>query len=140
MKSVLIAVSLALLLSQVSCIYFGISARPFCFELEQEPGKVIKFSYEVTGQTPEEVSVEIIPHDASRRQTLNGASNKAEISGDFETNICFTSTDGKYKSISLDFYTHDKAHLMELAKKSEIYELHTKLIEVGENLKEISKN
>ena len=29
---------------------------------------------------------------------------------------------------------------MELAKKSEIYELHTKLIEVGENLKEISKN
>ena len=29
---------------------------------------------------------------------------------------------------------------MELAKKSEIYELHTKLIEVGENMKEIAKN
>ena len=49
---------------------------------------------------------------------LTGSASKADISGDFETNICFTSTDGKYKSISLDFYTHDKAHLMELAKKS----------------------
>lgn len=40
----------------------------------------------------------------------------------------------------MDFYTHDKAHLLELAKKSEIYELHTKLIDVGEGLKEITKN
>ncbi len=52
------------------------------------------------------------------RQTVSGASGKADIVGDYETNICFTSTDSKYKSISLDFYTHDKAHLMELAKKS----------------------
>ena len=50
------------------------------------------------------------------------------------------STDGNYKSVSIEFYTHDKAHLMELAKKSEIYELHTKLIDVGEGLKEITKN
>jgi hypothetical protein len=42
--------------------------------------------------------------------------------------------------VSVDFYTHDKAHLLELAKKSEIYELHTKLIDVGEGLKEITKN
>jgi hypothetical protein len=40
----------------------------------------------------------------------------------------------------VDFYTHDKAHLLELAKKSEIYELHSKLIDVGEGLKEISQN
>jgi hypothetical protein len=53
---------------------------------------------------------------------------------------CFISADGGYKSVSVDFYTHDKAHLMELAKKSEIYELHTKLIDVGEGLKEITKN
>ncbi len=66
----------------------------------------------MTGQTPEEVQVEIIPNELSKRKTLTGSANKTDITGDLETNICFTSTDGKYKSISLDFYTHDKAHLM----------------------------
>ena len=75
-------------------------------------------------------------------QVLNlmGANNKTEFSGDVSVNVCFVSTDGGYKSVSVDFYTHDKAHLLELAKKSEIYELHTKLIDVGEGLKEITKN
>jgi len=58
-----------------------------------------------------------------------------EQSIDSTLNICFLSTDGAYKSVSVDFYTHDKAHLLELAKKSEVYELHSKLIEVGEIFK-----
>ena len=72
--------------------------------------------------------------------SLSGPSNQTQLSGDSAVNVCFVSTDGNYKSVSIDFYTHDKAHLMELAKKSEIYELHTKLIDVGENLKEITMN
>lgn len=67
--------------------------------------------------------------------SLTGANNKTEQSGDSTLNVCFIATDGGYKSVSVDFYTHDKAHLLELAKKSEIYELHTKLIDVGEGLK-----
>lgn len=54
--------------------------------------------------------------------------------------ICFVATDNSYKSISFDFYTHDTAHLRELAIKSEIYELHSKLIDVGEKVKELNKN
>jgi hypothetical protein len=84
--------------------------------------------------------VSIIPNDQSTTVTLKGVSNKTELSGDQSLNVCFLSTDGGYKSVSVDFYTHDKAHLLELAKKSEIYELHTKLIDVGEGLKEITKN
>jgi hypothetical protein len=66
--------------------------------------------------------------------------NKTTFSLNQTVSICFVSTDGGYKSVSIDYYTHDTAHLMELAKKSEIYELHTKLIQVGEGLKEITKN
>ena len=54
--------------------------------------------------------------------------------------ICLISTDGGYKSVSIDFYNHDVAHLAELASKSDIYELHTKLIDVVEKIKEINKN
>ena len=82
----------------------------------------------------------LISQDQSNSVTLGGASNKTEITGDKSVKVCFLSTDGGYKSVSVDFYTHDKAHLLELAKKSEIYELHTKLIDVGEGLKEITKN
>lgn len=67
--------------------------------------------------------------------SLTGARNKTEQSIDSTLNVCFISTDGGYKSVSVDFYTHDKAHLLELAKKSEIYELHKKVVEIGEGIK-----
>ena len=79
--------------------------------------------------------VSLISHDHTIETELSGVTNKTEMPGDASINVCFISTDGGYKSVSVDFYTHDKAHLLELAKKSEIYELHTKLIDVGEGLK-----
>jgi hypothetical protein len=121
-------------------LYFGITGKPFCFDIEQEPGKTIKFFYEVTGEKPAETQVHIVSNNQNNAVSLTGANNKTEISGESDLNICFVSTDGGYKSVSVDFYTHDKAHLLELAKKSEIYELHTKLVDVGEGLKEITKN
>lgn len=128
------------LVYSTQALYFGITAKPFCFDIEEEPGKTIKFFYEVTGEKPEETQVVIISQNQATSITLNGLSNKTELSGESSLNVCFLSTDGGYKSVSVDFYTHDKAHLLELAKKSEIYELHTKLIDVGEGLKEITKN
>ena len=127
-------------LHAVHGLYFGITGKPFCFDIEQQPGKTIKFFYEVTGEKPAETQVHIISNNQNSAVSLTGANNKTEISGDYDLNICFVSTDGGYKSVSVDFYTHDKAHLLELAKKSEIYELHTKLVDVGEGLKEITKN
>lgn len=35
--------------------------------------------------------------------------------------VCFISTDGGYKSVSMDFYSQDVAHLAQLAKKSDLY-------------------
>jgi hypothetical protein len=35
--------------------------------------------------------------------------------------VCFISTDGGYKSVSIDFYSQDVAHLAQLAKKSDLY-------------------
>ena len=84
--------------------------------------------------------VEVRPQDGKPMTTMSGDSNQTLLNGDILNQVCFVSTDGKYKSVSLDFYTHDKSHIMELALKSEVYELHTKLIEVGENLKEIASN
>jgi len=37
----------------VNSLYFGITAKPFCFDIEEEPGKIIKFFYEVTGDKPQ---------------------------------------------------------------------------------------
>ncbi len=124
-----------LALYSTNALYFGITGKPFCFDIEEEPGKTIKFFYEVTGEKPEETQVHIVSANQNNVISLKGASNKTEQSGDSSLNVCFVSTDGGYKSVSVDFYTHDKAHLLELAKKSEIYELHTKLIDVGEGLK-----
>ena len=45
-KSIVFAL---LLISLTHCLYFGITAKPFCFDIEEEPGKTIKFFYEVTG-------------------------------------------------------------------------------------------
>lgn len=127
--------------SLTNALYFGITAKPFCFDIEEEPGKTIKFYYEVTGDKPEETQVHFVAaNNPNTIVSLTGALNKTEQSGDSSLSVCFVSTDGGYKSVSVDFYTHDKAHLLELAKKSEIYELHTKLIDVGESLKEITKN
>ncbi len=131
---------LVLIVCSVQGLYFGITSKPFCFDIEEEPGKTIKFYYEVTGEKPEETQVSIATEGNTKQVTLTGATNKTELSGDVSLNVCFLSTDGGYKSVSVDFYTHDKAHLLELAKESEIYELHTKLIDVGEGLKEITKN
>ena len=128
------------LLCSVQGLYFGITAKPFCFDIQEEPGKTIKFFYEVTGEKPEATQVTITGHNSAFQAMLQGVTNKTELPGDSTLNVCFISTDGGYKSVSVDFYTHDKAHLLELAKKSEIYELHTKLIDVGEGLKEITKN
>jgi hypothetical protein len=125
----------ALLLFSAQALYFGITAKPFCFDIEEEPGKTIKFFYEVTGDRPNETQVHIVSANQNVAVSLTGANNRTEQSGDSTLNVCFLSTDGGYKSVSVDFYTHDKAHLLELAKKSEIYELHTKLIDVGEGLK-----
>ena len=136
--SVLVVVLAAL--QAANGLYFGITGKPFCFDIEAEPGKTIKFFYEVTGEKPAETQVHIVSNNQNNAVSLTGASNKTEHSGESDLNVCFVSTDGGYKSVSVDFYTHDKAHLLELAKKSEIFELHTKLVDVGEGLKEITKN
>lgn len=54
--------------------------------------------------------------------------------------VCFVSTDNGYKSVSVDFYPQETAHLAQLASKSDLYELHTKLISVGEKIKEVNRN
>ena len=60
----------------------------------------------------------IVTVDQKISVSLTGANNKTEQSGNSTWNVCFIATDGGYKSVSVDFYTHDKAHLLELAKKS----------------------
>jgi hypothetical protein len=62
--------------------------------------------------------VHIVSSNSQRSISLTGSENRTEINGDESLNVCFVSTDGGYKSVSVDFYTHDKAHLLELAKKS----------------------
>ena len=107
-----------LLVCSVQGLYFGITGKPFCFDIEEEPGKTIKFYYEVTGEKPENTQVHIVNEGQNNAQSLTGATGNKELSADSTLNLCFMSTDGGYKSVSIDFYTHDKAHLLELAKKS----------------------
>ena len=71
--------------------------------------------------------------------SLSGQSGKTNFLAS-QVKVCFISTDGGYKSVSIDFYSEDVAHLAQLAKKSDLYELHTKLINVGEKIKEVNRN
>ena len=36
---------ITILLVSANTLYFGITAKPFCFDIEEEPGKTIKFYY-----------------------------------------------------------------------------------------------
>jgi hypothetical protein len=47
---VLIFVTMMLCLTKA--LFFGITGKPFCFDVDEEPGKTIKFYYEVTGDRP----------------------------------------------------------------------------------------
>ena len=38
-------VLLILTATQVNALYFGITSKPFCFDIEEEQGKTIKFFY-----------------------------------------------------------------------------------------------
>lgn len=71
--------------------------------------------------------------------SLNGQSGKTKYT-EAQMKVCFISTDGGYKSVSIDFYSQDVAHLAQLASKSDLYELHTKLISVGEKIKDVNRN
>lgn len=53
--------------------------------------------------------------------------------------ICLVSKDGNAE-ISFEYYTNDVAHLGQLAKKSDLYELYSKLIRVGSKIREVNKN
>jgi hypothetical protein len=57
-------------------LYFGITGKPFCFDIEEEPGKTIKFFYEVTGEKPQETQVHIVSANQNNAISLSGASNK----------------------------------------------------------------
>jgi ABC-type phosphate transport system substrate-binding protein len=109
MKTIIVA---ALIIYSVAGLYFGISNKPFCFDIEEQPGKTIKFFYEVTGEAPQKTQVTIVASTNNAPIILSGASNKTEQSSDVPLNVCFLSTDGGAKSVSVDFYTHDKAHLL----------------------------
>ena len=71
----------ALLLLSAHSLYFGITAKPFCFDIDAEPGKTIKFFYEVTGEKPEEATVDIVNQQQSIVASFTGANNFTELSG-----------------------------------------------------------
>jgi hypothetical protein len=70
--------------------------------------------------------------------SLHGYKGQAKYI-DHNMNVCMTSTDDKYKSISIDYYTQDVQHLVQLAKKSHFYELHDKLMGVGTKIKDVNR-
>lgn len=132
-------VALVLLLIAVIPAYsmfLPVTSRPLCITIEETSEKQIYFYYEVTGNNPEYMKVEFQPIVASimTPTSLNGQSGKTSFLAT-QVKVCFISTDGGYKSVSIDFYSEDVAHLAQLAKKSDLYELHTKLINVGEKIK-----
>jgi hypothetical protein len=120
-----------MLIAGVSALFFPLSSRPMCMNIDDEPGKQFKFFYEATGSNPAAVVANFDPEAPHLSPfTLTGSKNQTSFNST-NMKICFVATDNSYKSISFDFYTHDTAHLRELAIKSEIYELHSKLIDVG---------
>ena len=74
-----------LLLSTVQGLYFGVTAKPFCFDIEADLGKTIKFYYEVTGDKPENMQVHIVNEGQNNAQSLTGANGNKELSADSAT-------------------------------------------------------
>jgi hypothetical protein len=74
----------------------------------------------VTGNNPQNMKVDFYRRSGNPGFTLSGEQNKTQYVEE-SMKVCFISTDGGYKSVSVDFYTQDVAHLAQLAKKSHFY-------------------
>lgn len=139
-KTILALVITFAIIPHASQMFLPVTSRPLCLTVEADPGKEVNFFYDVTGNNPENMKVNFEPQNRTQAPyDITGKTGKTKFS-ETAMKICFISTDGGYKSVSIDFYNHDVAHLAELASKSDIYELHTKLIDVGEKIKEVNKN
>lgn len=123
-----------------NAIYISFGSKPLCINVVAEPGMEIKFFYEIIGSDGTGHRIDFTPENETQFP-FSEDTQKGEIKF-METSmkVCFVSTSGKNHSASFDYYSHDMAHLMELALKSEVYELHTKLIDIGEQVKEVNKN
>jgi hypothetical protein len=92
----------------------------------------VKFFYEVIGSNGTGHRVDFVPLTGGTISPFSFTSTKNETSfSDTSMKICFVATENAHKSASIEYYTHDTAHIMELALKSEVFDLHSKLIDVG---------
>ena len=131
---------IAVLICQSNSLFLPVTGRPVCITIAEEAEKEVHFFYEVTGNDPDKMSITF--HSLTKNTqpfTLNGQSGKTTFR-DSQMKVCFVSTDGGYKSVSIDFYPQETAHLAQLASKGDLYELHSKLISVGEKIKEGNRN
>ena len=128
------------LLLSTQAIYISFGSKPLCINIIAEPGMEIKFFYEIIGSDGTGHRIDFSPENETQlpfsEDTAKGELKFMETT----MKVCFVSINGKNHSASFDYYSHDMAHLMELALKSEVYELHTKLIDIGEKVKEVNKN
>ena len=75
-NSLRVSLVLVLLLQLANGLFFPISSKPFCINIDDEPGKQFIFSYEVSGNNPDAIRVDFEPEDNSQRRfSLNGKKN-----------------------------------------------------------------
>jgi formylmethanofuran dehydrogenase subunit B len=62
-----------------------------------------------------------------------------DIPGHEPVQICFQATDDEYKSVSIDMWPDSAAAIKSLASKSDVYQLHSALMEAASKAHNIAK-
>lgn len=62
-----------------------------------------------------------------------------DLPGHEAINICFQSTDSEYKSVSIDMWPDSAAAIKSLASKSDVYELHSALVQAATKATDIAR-
>lgn len=121
-----------------NCFYFGVGQRQLCLTFKHI-GEDYHFSYQVNALEPNNIYVIAQSVQGRLIHTFTEMNRQFDVPGSEPLQICFQATDSEYKSVSIDMWSDSSAAIKQLASKSDVYALHSVLMEASRKAHEIAQ-
>jgi hypothetical protein len=130
--------SLLLLAGTANSFYFGVGQKQLCLTFKHI-GEDYHFSYQVNAVEPNNIYVIAQTVNGKMIYTFSEMNRQFDVPGTEPLQICFQATDSEFKSVSIDMWSDSSAAIKQLASKSDVYALHSKLMEASRKAHEIAQ-
>lgn len=130
---------LGILVSLTRSFYFGVGQKQLCLTFKHI-GEDYHFSYQVNALEPNNINVVAQTVNGRIIHTFQEMNRQFDVSGSEPVQICFQATDSEYKSVSIDMWSDSSAAIKQLASKSDVYALHSTLMDASRKAHEIAQH